>query len=239
MGRRDRWIAHGLSRGCLLTFPAGKNTSHGGSWPEHFTPRTTEERTPDASDPILGEGGYPSEAELQRIREWSWEGGFRPLMDYVRKRWMYANHGYWSQEGDRFSISTAGWSGNEDIIAALEANQMFSMLCPVSWRTGGHYVYDVQAWTDDEPRQLVRDPATPLGRFGSVIAFDGEREAAAATLSLPDEWLLSISMMEAARRIDMEIPVGHSWREVAMLTNVILADQYRAASSEPSKGEPR
>jgi hypothetical protein len=46
----------------------------------------------------------------------------------------------------------------------------------------------------------------------------------------PDEWLLSISIMEAARRIGLEMVVGHSWRELAMLTNTILADQLAAAS---------
>jgi hypothetical protein len=95
----------------------------------------------------------------------------------------------------------------------------------------------------DRAIDLIYDSMERRG-FGSpqsrahAVELVEEVEAAAATLSLPDEWLLSISMMEAARRIDMEIPVGHSWRELAMLTNVILADQYRAASSGPSKGEP-
>ena len=132
--------------------------------PSVTEPETPAAPTDPADDPILGEDGYPSEAELQRIREWPWEGGFRSLMDYVRRRWQYAEHGYWTQRGDHFEISTGGWSGNESIIGALEANQMFSMLCPLSWRRGGHYVYDVQEWDDNpEPgkRVLVRDPATP------------------------------------------------------------------------------
>ena len=98
---------------------------------------------------------------------------------------------------------------------------------------------------EDEPRvvlgpHLMLDRVLAIEReawMQGIEASGMEREAAAATPSLPDEWLLSISMMEAARRIDMEIPVGHSWRERAMMTNVILADQYRAASSGPSKGE--
>ena len=134
-----------------------------------------------SAEPVLANNGYPSEAELTRIREWPWGGGFRSLMEYVRERWAYADNGYWEQEGDRFAISTAGWSGNEDIISALEANQMFLMLCPVSWRRGGHYVYDVQNW-DDNPekgkRKLIRDPATPMVDDFRVAACDCERRNA-------------------------------------------------------------
>lgn len=138
----------------------------------------TEQRTIE-QDPILGDDGYPHEDELRRIREWPWDApgqtGFRALMDYLRRRWQHAEQGYWEQQGDRFSISTAGWSGNESLIEALEQNQMFQMLCPVSWRRGGHYVYDVRQW-DDNPekgkRRLLRDPATPLNDAGSVDPCD-------------------------------------------------------------------
>lgn len=121
-------------------------------------------------DPVLGSEGYPHLIELQRIREWPWEGGFRSLMDYVHRRWQYADVGYWKQEGDRFAISTGGWSGNEDLVAAMMDNMMFQSLCSISWQRGGHYVYDVQEWGNDEPKTLVRDPATPLGKHGSVVA---------------------------------------------------------------------
>jgi hypothetical protein len=141
-------------------------------------PQTVEGRHED--DPILGEDGYPHESELRRIREWPWEGGFRSLMEYVRRRWAYADAGYWEQQGDRFSISTAGWSGNEDIIGALEQNQMFHVLCPVAWRRGGHYVYDVQEWSDgpEGKRVLIRDPATPMKDGFTVNPCDQCVEAA-------------------------------------------------------------
>lgn len=136
-----------------------------GSMASERTPRTED-------DPIIGDGGYPHESELQRIRDWPWEGDFRPLMEYIHRRWRNADVGYWKQEGDRFAISTSGWSGNEDIIGALEQTRMFRMLCPVSWRRGVHYVYDVQRWSDDEPgkHQLIRDPDTPLV-FGTGSAW--------------------------------------------------------------------
>lgn len=122
-----------------------------------------------SADPILGDDGYPHESELQRIREWPWEEGWRGLMAYVRRRWQYADAGYWEQQGDRFRIATAGWSGNESLVGAMEQNWMFQSICAVAWHRGGEYVYDVKEWADvDGKRQLVRDPATPLDEHGSI-----------------------------------------------------------------------
>jgi hypothetical protein len=86
------------------------------------------------------------------------EDGYRELMAYVRERWNYADIGYWAESGRRpaevrkyshrpgqryYDISTGGWSGNEDIIAALERNWMFMAICWQRSRTGGHYLFAV------------------------------------------------------------------------------------------------
>jgi hypothetical protein len=119
-------------------------------------------------DPILGDNGYPSEQELTRIREWDTiKNGYRALMAYVRDRWTYADMGYWSQEGDRFALSTGGWSGNESIIDELHSNFAFWAICFVSHHAGGHYVFDVRDFgepDEDGSRYLSRDPETPLER---------------------------------------------------------------------------
>jgi hypothetical protein len=74
-----------------------------------------------------------------------------------------------------------------------------------------------------DPSHFDDPPSSPrAGR--STVSAAGEPQRP------PDEWLLSISIMEAARRIGLEMVVGHSWRELAMLTNTILADQLAAAS---------
>jgi hypothetical protein len=49
-------------------------------------------------------------------------------MAFVRSLWKYADWS-WSQEGRRFSISTAGWSGNEELIEAMQENFIFWALC--------------------------------------------------------------------------------------------------------------
>ena len=66
---------------------------------------------------------------------------FIDLMDYIKSKWRYADCGYWKEKGDKYCISTAGWSGNEDIVYALKLNVMFWSLCWVQSRRGGHYIF--------------------------------------------------------------------------------------------------
>lgn len=93
---------------------------------------------------------YPSEEDLQAIRDWESiadaDGWFR----FVRSIWWAPEWG-WHEDSvtddldrpvRRYSISTGGWSGNEDIIEAMGHN----MLWHVTWqqsRRGGHYIFDV------------------------------------------------------------------------------------------------
>ena len=89
----------------------------------------------------MSEDEYPSEEDLQRIREWP-STDLDGLMEFVRSLWKYADWG-WSQEGRRFSISTAGWSGNEELIEAMQENFVFWALCWQSSRKGGHFEFDL------------------------------------------------------------------------------------------------
>ena len=88
---------------------------------------------------------YPTKGALRAIRGWrlyegdSWHG----LMRYVREFWNYADIGYFRQEGSMYYLSTAGWSGNEEIIKALQKNYTFWIMCWVSSRRGGHYEFEI------------------------------------------------------------------------------------------------
>jgi len=42
----------------------------------------------------------------------------------------------------KLQLHTNGWSGNEDIIRALECARFGLMLFHVKWETGGHYWFD-------------------------------------------------------------------------------------------------
>jgi hypothetical protein len=94
------------------------------------------------------------------------------------------------------------------------------------------------------PEPPSRDTIERLLSEANAEGWTHRRTAIAICAALPepsldvsDEWLLSISIMEAARRIGLEMNVGHSWRELAMLTNKILADQLRA-SEKGTGGAP-
>ena len=82
---------------------------------------------------------YPTEEELKKIENWKDD---RPaLMEYVKSLWWAADWG-WTEKGSTYQISTGGWSGNEEIIAALKANMMFWVMCYQSSRVGGHYFFN-------------------------------------------------------------------------------------------------
>lgn len=101
-------------------------------------------------------GTYPTEEELERIRTWPASSDYRPLFDYIHDLWSYADWG-WSEKQGRdekwrngrnhlrvYHISTAGWSGNEDIIHALHQNFCAWASCWFLQKTGGHYVFKVK-----------------------------------------------------------------------------------------------
>lgn len=127
--------------------------------------------------------GYPDEDELQKIRTWPAEDPLG-LMAYVRERWYLPDWGWEEGPGadpekfdaaERdttvFQISTAGWSGNEDIIAAMQANTTFWTLHWWSSRRGGHYELRIRPLgqpTDDQRlsrlKNLIEEHRTAVKR---------------------------------------------------------------------------
>lgn len=102
--------------------------------------------------------GYPTKAELKKIRQWpvSTTDDCEQLLEWVRTTcWWSADWGWRMSRRRirsspnsgrlvrRYFISTGGWSGNEDIITALQGNLMFWVLCWYSSRRGGHYEFRV------------------------------------------------------------------------------------------------
>jgi len=84
---------------------------------------------------------YPSEQDLEQIRKWrAFERGeCEALLAFVHDLWWHPE--YFERDGDEYRISTAGWSGNEDLIGALGDNFIFWSRCWQSHRRGGHYVF--------------------------------------------------------------------------------------------------
>jgi hypothetical protein len=104
--------------------------------------------------------GYPTEQELERIRSWAKDSAaakeplqFTALMDYLRGIWWMPTWGFhgpheakdefFDTNIRRYQLSTGGWSGNEDLIEALQQNFFFWSFCWQSSRRGGHYVFEI------------------------------------------------------------------------------------------------
>lgn len=99
----------------------------------------------------LDSDGYPTEAALQKIREFkpTTRQDWHKLFDYIRALWIYADY-FNSQNivdetrnepAHEYRISTAGWSGHEDVIGALQDNTFFWLDCWYSSKRGGHHIF--------------------------------------------------------------------------------------------------
>lgn len=96
--------------------------------------------------------GYPTEKCLKKISAWPWADP-RGWFDFIESIWNYCDYG-WKIEYienelpikslTQYWISTCGWSGNEDIIRAMEKNEMLWHFHWVQSRRGGHYIFEIK-----------------------------------------------------------------------------------------------
>lgn len=95
---------------------------------------------------------YPREEELERIKNWDLlKSSVSSLLDFVESLWEYDDR--FVRTNDTLYLSTGGWSGNEDLIIALQGNFLFWSMYWKKSERGGHYWFD---------RDLV-DKKTMLG----------------------------------------------------------------------------
>ncbi len=87
---------------------------------------------------------YPDSRELDAIAAWKppegWKGDrpWLPILQLVADAWN-TDMGRAKREGDVWTFITGGWSGNEDILGALEENwSARSVLWLASYRGGKH-----------------------------------------------------------------------------------------------------
>lgn len=112
------------------------------------------------SEPTFDADGYPTDETLQRIETWpvTDNADFAAVMDFAGRAWSYPDR--WECEAQWidpdwpsypkrvYRFSTGGWSGNESIVAAIEANAIVQMVGAWSWQRGGHYEYRFPIVTD-------------------------------------------------------------------------------------------
>jgi len=86
---------------------------------------------------------YPTEEELNKIREWDIvNGNVNELIEFIENIWWSPDFGF-KRKGENLELHTAGWSGNEDIIEALQDNDMFWMMYWMKSVRGGHYYFRI------------------------------------------------------------------------------------------------
>lgn len=91
---------------------------------------------------------YPTDEELEKIENWKIESekSIRDLISYIVSLWKYADSGFTQITGNEnrdYYLSTGGWSGNEDLIRAMEKNWMFWALTWFYSIRGGHYLFKI------------------------------------------------------------------------------------------------
>jgi hypothetical protein len=86
---------------------------------------------------------YPTAGALRAIGRYSIRSrtDLRGLLASVRRDWMYQDRFILTRR--RLYLSTGGWSGNEDLIDALQHNHMFWATCWLRSERGGHHVFDL------------------------------------------------------------------------------------------------
>lgn len=97
---------------------------------------------------FLDDDGYPTDDALTIIEKWHWDD-IKGWFDFIHGLWYLRSWGWIEGDYDdagkevyRYNISTAGWSGNESIIYAMQENGMLWHLTWVQSRRGGHYIFE-------------------------------------------------------------------------------------------------
>lgn len=102
-------------------------------------------------DPLLDDDGYPTDSALDIVKLWHWSDS-KGWFKFINSIWHLRSWG-WHEglEKDernqdnkvyRYNISTAGWSGNESIIHAMQQTDMLWSFTWVQSRRGGHYIFE-------------------------------------------------------------------------------------------------
>ena len=101
---------------------------------------------------MLDEDGYPTEDALFCVENWNYEDP-KGWFTFIKNIWYLSDWGWkeslefhnWRKDTEviHYSISTAGWSGNELIIKSMEKNDLLWHTTWYSSRRGGHYVFEI------------------------------------------------------------------------------------------------
>ena len=104
-------------------------------------------------DWLLDDDGYPTEYALDLIRLWHFSDP-RGWFNFIQGIWYYREWGWKEAQAideifkekniTAIYVSTAGWSGNESIIKAMQKSEMLWYMSWVQSRRGGHYIFEIK-----------------------------------------------------------------------------------------------
>lgn len=83
--------------------------------------------------------GYPDEECLSRLAHWDW-ADLHGAMRYAQAMW-YGGEDFCWRDGETWYLITVGWSGNEDIVAALQSSHGWWVRHWASSHRGGKFVF--------------------------------------------------------------------------------------------------
>jgi hypothetical protein len=106
---------------------------------------------------------YPSDEELEKIKTWDYSD-YHGLMEFIQSLWEFDAWGFnrLDRAAEIYMISTGGWSGNEDIIQAMESNIMFWSLYWYQSRRGGHYIFAPMTRRSFEQLEAIERGQEPI-----------------------------------------------------------------------------
>lgn len=109
---------------------------------------------------LLEEDGYPTESAKTIIEIWPYDRDAKDWFSFIKNLWTTASWGWKESVEDheykedskvlRYNISTGGWSGNEELIRAMQRNNLFWGTTWVQSRRGGHYIFEILLKEHDE-----------------------------------------------------------------------------------------
>lgn len=96
--------------------------------------------------------GYPTDDELQKLKEWDGIADPMGLVSFLEEIWHWPDWGiktYFGYETFpkhkkvlRFQLHCGGWSGNEEIIRIIQSSNFWFLYWVRSDR-GGHYYFTI------------------------------------------------------------------------------------------------
>jgi len=97
-----------------------------------------------------GDCGYPTEEDLQFIREYKYSPDPEELLSFLESLWHWPSYIIRIEKEKKIylELHTGGWSGNESIIDAL-SNTMFWHIYWQKSERGGHYYFTIPLYNKE------------------------------------------------------------------------------------------